>query len=233
MHTGSSLKTQENHHCLGHRQRLKARFLSAPESLADYELLESFLFLSLPRADTKPLAKELLKHFQSLGGVLGAGPEKLSALKGMGPHAVYAVKLVETLLHRLLKEKLSRVSLLDNMDRVVRYCRATMAQLKVEQFRVFFLDSKGSLLADECQQKGTVDHTALYPREIMKRALALDAASLVVAHNHPSGYATPSKADKDVTQHLRRLSHEMGLRLIDHIIIGKYEWYSFKAQGLL
>ncbi len=220
-------------HYLGHRTRLRERFLKSPESLADYEILELILFGASVRRDVKPLAKRLLKEFKSLAGVFSASPEKLKKIQDVGDTTLSTLYVIKESLARVLREDLQKSSLIDNTHKVINYCKTLMAHLDVEHFRLLFLDTKGGLIADELQQKGTVDHAILYPREIVKRALELGAASLIMVHNHPSGYTTPSQGDKDITQRVKSIAHDMGIRLLDHFIIGKYEWFSFRGQGWL
>lgn len=218
-------------HYAGHRSRLRERFSKAPQSLADYELIELLLFASLPRFDTKPLAKKLMATHKSLGALFAASYEKLTQTQGLGPSSASTFKLIQEIMVRALKENLQEKPLLSNMDQVIQYCRTIMAHLDIEQFRVLFLNTRGGLLKDCVMQEGTVDHAILYPREIVKKALDLGASSLIMVHNHPSGYAKPSEADKQLTTKMKELSKEMGLRLLDHLIIGKHEHFSFRAQG--
>ena len=210
-------------HYLGHRNRLRERFLKSPESIADYELLELILFASSPRSDTKPLAKSLLAEFKSLSAVILSPQEKLLRVTGVGQSTLSAFAVVKESMARILREDLKKSCIIDNTQKVIHYCKTLMSHLDVEHFRLLFLDAKGGLLHDELQQKGTVDHAVLYPREIVKRALEVGAASLIMVHNHPSGYSDPSQGDKDITQRVKRIGHEMGIRLLDHFIIGKYE----------
>jgi len=228
----SSLKEIEPHY-VGHRTRLKKRFVEAPHALADYEILELLLCLAQPRRDTKPTAKKLLDTFSSLGAVLHAPTTKLQTLSQIGSTTCTMLALVRELLARVMREELEQKTLFESSEQVVTYCQTLMQHLDVEQFRVLFLNNKGALLSDEVQQHGTIDEAPVYPREVIKRALDLGATAFIVVHNHPSGHTTPSRADRDVTDKLKRAAIEMDLRLIDHLIVGKYGFFSFKAEGLL
>ena len=173
---------------LGHRQRLRARFLEAgPGAFPDYELLELILFQAKPRQDTKPLAKALLARFGSFAGVIGAEIAALMAVPEMGEASVVALKAIQAGVERVLRDEVRANPVLSSWDKVVDYCRAAMARAPIEQFRLLFLDRKNVLIADEEQQTGTVDHTPVYPREVVKRALELGASAIIMVHNHPTG----------------------------------------------
>ncbi len=224
----------EKPHYLGHRQRLRERFEKAgAEALADYELLELLLFLAIPRGDVKPLAKQLLKRFGSLSATLGAAPKELTGVPGVGPATVRLFKLVEAAGIRLGREEVLERPVIGNWRQVLTYCRASMANSKVEQFRLLFLDRKNKVIADELQQRGTVDHTPVYPREVVKRALELSASAIIMVHNHPSGDPTPSRADIDMTREVREAAEKLGISLHDHVIVAKSGHASFKALGLI
>ena len=181
-------------HYLGHRQRLRQKFLQAgAEALADYELLEILLFQAQPRGDTKPLAKDLLRRFGDLAGVLTAAPSELAAIDGLGEASIVAIKVVQAAALRMAKRELLDRPIFSSWHKVLDYCHASMAREKVEQFRLLFLDGRNALIADEVQQTGTVNHTPVYPREVVRRALELRASALIMVHNHPSGDPTPSK----------------------------------------
>ena len=224
----------ESPHYLAHRRRLKARFLKAgAEALQDYEIIELLLFAAIHRRDVKPVAKRLLKRFGSLGAVLSAPPERLCEVTGIGEASVVALKVVQAAALALMREEITGRPVLGSWDRVVGYCRAAMAHEAAEQFRILFLDNRNALIADEVQQKGTVDHTPVYPREVVKRALELGAAALIMVHNHPSGDTTPSAADIEMTRQVESAAKAVGLTLHDHFIVGRAGYTSFKSKGLL
>jgi DNA repair protein RadC len=229
----SSDRTSDKPHYTGHRARLRDRFLADPEGLPDYELLEMLLFLAQPRGDVKPLAKALLERFGSFAEVIAADPARLRQVKGLGDAGVAAIKTAETSAVRLLRERMRERPVLSSWDQLLDYCRASMAYREVEQFRVLFLDIRNRLIADDLQQKGTVNHTPVYPREVVRRALELHASSLILVHNHPSGDPSPSKADIQMTYQIRNAAHAVGVTVHDHVIVGRGGHLSFKAQGLL
>jgi len=228
------IKTKEKPHYTGHRKRLRERFVkSEGRGMADYEILEMLLFSSHPRGDVKPLAKELILKFGNLAKVLAATPEELAKIKGTSFAAISSIKLVREAAIRMLGHEVAEKPIMQSWEAVLDYCRAVMGHNKTEQFRIFFLDKKNKLIADELQQKGTVDHTPVYPREVVKRALELGASSLILIHNHPSGDPTPSKADIEMTSQIKRAATALGISLHDHIIIGSKDHYSFASNGLL
>jgi DNA repair protein RadC len=221
-------------HYHGHRQRLRQRFLEAgPSALADYELLELILFPAVPRQDTKPLAKALIDRFGGFAGVVNAEPAELMAVAGMGETTTVAVKAVQAALQRVLKAEIVQRPVLSSWDRLLDYCRSTMAHARIEEFRLLFLDRKNALIADEVQQTGTVDHTPVYPREVVKRALELGASALILVHNHPSGDTTPSKADIEVTRAVIGAARPLGIEVHDHLIIGSGKHASLRGLGLM
>ena len=221
-------------HYWGHRQRLRDRFLKgADEALPDYELLEMLLFFPIERIDTKPLAKELLARFESLAGVINAQPDQLGEFDKIDHHTITLFKAVRAMASRITREELSDRAILDNWDKLIAYLRASMAHRMVEQFRVLFLDRMNVLIADEVQHQGTIDHTPVYPREVLKRALALDASALVMVHNHPSNHPKPSKADITMTKEVKEILEKVGMVLHDHLIISKSGHSSFRQMGLL
>jgi DNA repair protein RadC len=221
-------------HFHGHRQRLRERFMvNGGESMPDYEILELILAQAIRRADVKPLAKELLDRFGSLGEVLSAEPSALGALKGVGDAAVVALKVVHAAGLRLARQQVMHTNVISSWDQLLDYCKAAMGYEKVEQLRILFLDAKNVLIADEVQQRGTVNHTPIYPREVVKRALDLSASAFILVHNHPSGDPTPSREDIEMTKKMRAASEQLGIALHDHVIIGKNSHVSFKALGLL
>ncbi|MEM5472695.1 DNA repair protein RadC [Hoeflea sp. AS60] len=228
----TSVSADEHFH--GHRDRLRQRFRdSGDRALADYELLELLLFRLIPRRDTKPIAKALLARFGSLPEVLGAPANLLTEVKGVGESVATDLKLVASIAHRMLKGELKGRQVLASWTSVIEYCRAAMAFEAREQFRVLFLDKKNALIADEVQQTGTVDHTPVYPREVVKRALELSATAIILVHNHPSGDPTPSRADIEMTKLIIDTAKPLGITVHDHIIIGKDGHASLKGLKLI
>ena len=221
-------------HYLGHRQRLKDRFMrDAGASLPDYEMLELVLFLAKPRAEVKPLAKALITRFGSFADVISADAKELVAVKGVGENTAVALKTIRAAAIRLAREQVMNQPVISSWQKLLDYCRASLAFAKTEEFRVLFLDRKNVLIADEMQQTGTVDHTPVYPREVVKRALDLGASAIIMVHNHPSGDPTPSKGDIEMTKEVREACEKLGISLHDHLIIGKSGHASFKSLGLL
>ncbi|WP_274424371.1 RadC family protein [Chelativorans sp. YIM 93263] len=221
-------------HYEGHRERLRQRFDEAgSDALSDYELLEMLLFRSVPRADTKAPAKALLEKFGSIGEVLGAPESRLREVPGIGEAAARDLKLIAALTQRMLKAEVRGRQVLSSWSQVLEYCRATMAYEDREQFRILFLDKKNALITDERQQVGTVDHTPVYPREIVRRALELSASAIILVHNHPSGDPTPSRADIEMTKTIISTAEPMGITIHDHIIIGKNGHASMKGLQLI
>lgn len=225
-------------HYHGHRQRLREKFLAASraealDTIADYELLELLLFLAIPQKDVKPLAKQLLAHFGSLGGVLTARPEALMSFPGIKDGVVVALKTVQVASLLMVREEVMNKPILSSWNRLLDYCHAAMAHRDIEQFRILFLDKKNCLIADELQQRGTVDHTPVYPREVVKRALELSACAVILVHNHPSGDPQPSPADIDMTRRIAEALRHVDISLHDHLVIARTGYASFKADGLL
>jgi len=232
--TGPGEKGGTRPHFHGHRERLKARFRqTGADTLQDYELLELLLFQSLPRRDTKPLAKALLDRFGSFSEVLAAPEQRLKEVDGIGDAVAHQLKVVLAVAQRFARDPIRRTEVLDSWAAVVDYCRAAMAFAPIEQFRILFLDRKNHLIADEVQQSGTVDHTPVYPREVVKRALELSATALIMVHNHPSGDPTPSRADIDMTKSVVEIAKPLGIAVHDHIIVGKQGHASFRALELM
>lgn len=221
-------------HRLAHRRRLRQRFTDGgADAVPDYELLEMILYRALPRGDTKPLAKALLKKFGDLNHVLAAPPARLKDVKGVGERVVFELKLIEAVGHRMARARVLKKPLLSSWEALLDYCQTAMAHRDVEQFRILFLDRKNVLIADEAQQTGTVDHVPVYPREVVKRALELNASALILVHNHPSGDPTPSMADIEMTNAIRDSADILGITIHDHLVIGKAREVSFRAEGLL
>ncbi len=217
-----------------HRKRLRERFLnSGPGAVPDYELLELVLFRAIPRQDVKPLGRALIDHFGSFNGVLSASSHQLKEVKGVGDAVIVELKIVEAAAHRLAQSKVIKRRVVSSWDALLDYCHTVMAHRDTEQFRILFLDTKNVLIADEEQAQGTLDHVPVYPREVVKRALELNAASIILVHNHPSGDPTPSDADIVMTGKIEEAAQALGITVHDHLIIGKSCELSFRASGLL
>lgn len=231
---GLAKAADELPHFHGHRERLKARFHTAGgEFLADYEFLELLLFQAVPRRDTKPLAKALLARFGSFSEVLAAPEAQLLEVPGIGEGVVHHLKLIKAAAQRFGRDRIAERPLLNSWSEVIDYCRAAMAYEPIEQFRILFLNKKNQLIADEMQGSGTVDHTPVYPREVVKRALELSATALILVHNHPSGDPTPSNADIQMTKSVVDIAKPLGIAVHDHIIVGKSGHVSFKGLRLI
>ena len=221
-------------HYHGHRERLRTRFREAgADAVSDYELLELILFRAIPQRDIKPLAKELIAKFGSFAETVAAPGARLAEIKGMGEAAITELKLVHAAASRLARGQVQKRPVLSSWSSVIDYCRTAMAFAEKEQFRVLFLDKRNQLIADELQQVGTVDHTPVYPREVVKRALELSATALILVHNHPSGDPTPSRADIVMTQSIVEVAKPLGIAVHDHIIVGKEGHASFKGLKLI
>lgn len=222
-----------DHHQIGHRKRLRERLLkSGEESLADYELLEMALYWSHPRGDTKPIAKDLLKTFGTLAHVFVASNEDLKKVKGVGDSTIAVLRLSYAIALRLARAELMDRPLLMDSEQLIRYCRLRIKDPKVEQFHIFYLDRKHQFIKDEIHQIGTVDHAAVYPREIIRKALEYGASKILMVHNHPSGDATPSKADVDLTKHIAEIGEKLGIQVNDHLVLGRGDYVSMKAKEL-
>jgi DNA repair protein RadC len=218
----------------GHRQRLRERFRKGgADALPDYELLELVLFRAIPRRDTKDLAKRLLARFSSFAGVINAPDALLKEVDGAGETVITELKLIRAAALRLMKQEATEAPLLSSWARVLDYLRAAQGHEHREQFRILFLDKKNRLIADEVQGQGTVDHTPVYVREVVKRALELSATAIVLVHNHPSGDPTPSRADIDMTRLIVEAARPLGVVVHDHVIVGREGHASFKTLKLI
>jgi len=227
-------QTEGTPHYLGHRERLRDRFLDGgPDAVTEYELLELVLFRAIPRRDVKPLAKALIARFGSFAEVVSAARPRLREIDGLGEAAIAEIKIVQAAANRLARGEVKKRTVLSSWSAVLDYCRTTMAFADKEQFRVLFLDKRNQVIADELQQTGTVDHTPVYPREVIKRALELSATALILVHNHPSGDPTPSRADIQMTQAIVEIAKPLGISVHDHIIVGKDGHTSFKGSKLI
>ena len=226
--------SQQPSYIRDHRKRLRRRFIDGgATAMPDYELLELVLFRAIPRRDVKPLAWRLLDQFGDFNRVISAPPERLLEIKGVGDAVVLELKIIEAAAHRLARSKIMQKHVLSGWDALLDYCHTTMAHRETEQFRVLYLDRKNVLVADEEQAKGTVDHVPVYPREVVKRALELNASALIVVHNHPSGDPTPSETDIAMTNQIQDAAMALGLILHDHLIIGRSRELSFRSEGYL
>jgi DNA repair protein RadC len=224
---------EDSPHYYGHRERLRQRLIAAgADNLPDYELVEVILFASNPRADVKPLAKALLEQFGGFGALLSADPEALAAA-GLGLAGIAALKSACEAALRLMRSELHERPVVGSWDKLIDYCTAQIVHGKVEEFHILFLDRKNVLIKHEKQQKGTIDHTPVYPREVVKRALELQASALILVHNHPSGDPTPSKADIAVTKDIAKAAAPLGVTLHDHLIIGRGRHTSLRDLGLI
>ena len=218
----------------GHRARMRARLLTAgPDAVADHELLEMVLFLALPRRDTKPIARALLNRFGSFAAAISASAPDLRSVEGLGDAGVAALKLVQAAAHRLVRAEVKDRPVLGDWQRLMDYLGAVLSRERIEQFRILFLDSRNRLLADEAQSRGTVNHTPVYPREVVKRALELHATAIILVHNHPSGDPAPSRDDIEMTKAIAQAAKVLSVSLHDHVIIGNGRWFSFRREGLL
>lgn len=230
---GNGLEESQPHY-LGHRDRLRERFtLNGGSALQDYELLELLLFRILPRRDTKPIAKAMLERFGSFSEALGAPPHLLEEIDGLGPTAIADLKVILAAAQRIGRDAIGNKPILGSWAEVIDYCKAQMAYETKEQFRILFLDKKNRLIADEVQQVGTVDHTPVYPREVIRRSLELSATALILLHNHPSGDPTPSTADIQMTRQIVEIAKPLGITVHDHIIIGRSGHASLRGMKLI
>ncbi len=221
-------------HYWGHRQRLRERFLAGGHAaMPEYELLELVLFNAIERIDVKPLAKALIAAFGDLNGVVAASEHRLLQVPGATPRVWLQLRIVEAIAHRMARARVIERSVIGSWDELLTYCRTVMAYRDTEQFRILFLDRKNVVIADEAQAKGTVDHVPVYPREVVKRALELNASALILVHNHPSGDPTPSEADVAMTAQIELACQAIGVVVHDHVVIGRGREASFRSLGLL
>jgi DNA repair protein RadC len=221
-------------HYWGHRERLRTRFLDGGHApMPDYEILELLLFNAIPKIDVKPLAKRLLAAFGDLNGVVAASEHRLLQVDGATPKVYLQLRIVEAFAHRMAKAKILNREVVSSWDALITYCRTAMAHRETEQFRVLYLDRKNTLIADEAQAEGTVDHVPVYPREIAKRCLELNASAVILVHNHPSGDPTPSPQDLDMTTRIVDACGALDVTIHDHVIIGKDRELSFRSEGLM
>jgi DNA repair protein RadC len=221
-------------HYHGHRERLRKRFLDAgSDAVSDYELIELILFRAIPQRDVKPIAKDLLEKFGSFAEVIAAPAKRLGEIKGIKDAAIAEFKIIHAAANRMARGQVKKRTVLSSWSSVLDYCRTAMAFADKESFRILFLDKRNQLIADELQQTGTVDHTPVYPREVVKRALELSATAIILVHNHPSGDPTPSRADIQMTQAIADVARPLGIAVHDHIIVGKEGHTSLKGLKLI
>lgn len=221
-------------HFREHRKRLRKRFTDAgADALADYELLELVLFLAIPRRDVKPIAKRLIDTFGSFSEALSAEPARLLEVEGIGQEAATALKTIQASAQRLTRGPVGDRAIISSWDTLIDYCRTAMAFETTEQFRVLYLDRKNRLITDEVLGRGTVDHTPVYAREVVKRALEVAASAVILVHNHPSGDPTPSRADVEVTRQVTEAADKLGIAVHDHVIVAKRGHVSLRERGLL
>jgi len=221
-------------HYVGHRLRLKQKLLRITEGLADYELLEVLLFSAIPRKDVKPLAKHLLEHFGDLSNLINADKEKLLLVEGMNENICCSLYLVKELIRRILKHKIIKQNVISSSwDALLDYLKSSMSSLKIEQFRILFLNKKNVLIAEETIGIGTIDQAPVYPREIVKRALFNEAGAIILVHNHPSGSPKPSKSDIELTSKIVETCNSVNISVHDHVIIAGNDYYSFKSNMLI
>ena len=217
----------------GHRARLRARLLADAGGLQDYELIEYLLALAIPRRDTKPLAKALLREFGGIGGLLTADPEALTRVPGMGDTSIAAIKIAHAAAIRLLQANAEKKPVLANWQALLDYLRADMAHHAIERFRVLHLNTKNALIRDEVMSEGSIDQAAVHVREVIRRAIDLGSAAIILVHNHPSGDPSPSRADIDITRAIAEAGKRLGIAVHDHIVMGAHGHVSLKAQGLI
>ena len=218
----------------GHRDRLRERLLTAgPDLLADHELLELVLTLAILRRDTKPIARDLIARFGGFARVIAAPRAELESVENVGRAGAAAIKTVHAAALRFGRAEVMNQPVLNNWDRLMTYLTAAMARERIEHFRVLFLDNRNRLLLDEAQSRGTVNHTPVYPREVVKRALEVHATAIILVHNHPSGDPTPSREDVEMTRDVKAAAGSLGIVLHDHVIVGNGRWLSFRQEGLL
>lgn len=220
-------------HYLGHRKRLRERITSSAENLADYELLELILFFAIPRKDVKPLAKELLEQFGNLANLINTDKAKLLSIKGTNEILYANFAITRELISRVLKQRVANQNVIGSWSMLMDYLKATMGNIKIEQFRILFLNKKNTLISDEVLSRGTVDQATIYPREIIKRALLNEASAIILVHNHPSGVSAPSNSDIELTNKIVETCSNMNIAVHDHVIITANEYFSFKSNMLL
>jgi len=220
----------------GHRSRLRGRLLAASdpgEGLLDHELIEYLLMLAIPRIDTKPIAKALLREFGGIGGLLAADADALRRVDGVGDSAAAAIKIAQGAALRMIRGQVAERPVLANWQALLDYLRADMAHGGVERFRVLHLNTRNMLIRDEVMSEGSIDQAAVYVREVIRRAIDLGSASIILVHNHPRGDPSPSRADIEITRTIAEAGKRLGVAVHDHIVIGTAGHVSLRAQGLI
>jgi DNA repair protein RadC len=218
----------------GHRARLRKRLIeSGGDALLDHELIEYLLTLAIPRRDTKPLAKALLHEFGGIGGLLSADAEAIGRQSGVGETAVAALKIVQAASLRMLRDKVKEQPILASWQALLDYLRVDMAHLTIERVRVLHMNSRNMLIRDEVMSEGSVDQAVVHVREVIRRAIDLGSAAIILVHNHPSGDPAPSRADISLTRDIAEAGKKLGIAVHDHVIIGAGGHSSMRAMGLL
>jgi DNA repair protein RadC len=223
----------EKPHYLGHRQRLRDKFSAHPGYLSDYELIEMLLFYIFRRRDTKQLAKTLLNRFKSIREIIFADPMDIEKISGLGKSTIILTTLMREIFNRMLLEKITESKTIMSTSQIIEYYKNTLGHLKKEQFRIMFLNNKNKLISEELMQEGTINNTAIYPREIIQKALEYGAGAIIMVHNHPSGDPKPSRQDVIITKAVKEIAQKLDIILLDHVVIGKNETTSFKELGIL
>lgn len=229
-------ETNDEPHYLGHRERLRKRFLlGGGKDMPDYELLELLLTIAIPRRDVKPLAKDLIKRYGSFAEVVNAPVEDLMEFSGLKENSAVVLKIVRECSIRTSWQSLKNMDapVISDYDNMIDYCRSAMAYQTVEEFRIIFLNSKLRVIDEEIQQRGTVDHVSIHPREVIKSAMQRGASGMILVHNHPSGVVTPSRADIEITKRIKEAAESVSIQLFDHLIISKSDVYSFRDKGFI
>lgn len=228
------VKEEAMPHYIGHRKRVKERFVtSGAANFSDYELLEIMLFSAIPRKDVKPLAKKLLENFKTITDLINIDRERLLSISGTNENLYINFAIIRELINRVLKQKIINKNIIASWGSLIDYLKVNMGNMRLEQFRVLFLNKKNILIADEVLSQGTIDQAAVYPREIIKRTLFNEASSIILVHNHPSGSAEPSKADIDMTNIIVDMCKTINIVVHDHVIISNNKYFSFKSNMLL
>lgn len=228
-----NVRSSEKNHYIGHRNRLKKRIVSNSESVLDYELIEAMLFWAIPRKDVKPLAKSLLETFGSIPNLIYAEQDKLCAIKDLSDNMYANIVVVKEIIKRIHSQSVAKQNILTSWNQLIDYLKVTISYQAVEQFRILFLNKKNILIADEMQSQGTIDQSAVYPREIVRKAIFHSASAIILVHNHPSGNPEPSKSDIEITNRIVQACQSIGVTVHDHVIVARGKFYSFKSNYLI
>lgn len=216
----------------GHRSRMIEKFLEKDNSFTKIDLLEVLLYFSIPRKDTRPIAKSLMSKFNNLSEIMSATPDQLKGINSLGKKTITNIKIFQKIINEINYEKIEKTDILENFSQLIQFCKTMMAYKQQEELLCMFLTSKNHIIKTETMCTGTITSVSIYPREILKRALELTAQKIVLVHNHPSGDPTPSKADIEITQEIYKLFNSIGMSLEDHIIIGKQGFVSFRLNHI-